>query len=101
MESQNSPAVEAYLRETDRYKAFLVGYRPDTPSPESQELARKVEDMERKSGNVPRSRGESRGTSFNVCCSHIKLMLQMLTPRQQRPNFERHLLIVERGSYLL
>ena len=94
MESQHSPAVEAYLRETDRYKAFLVGYRPNTSWLENQVLARKVEDMERKSGNVHRTR-ESRGTSFKFCCNHTPLMLRTLTPRQQRPNFERLLVIVE------
>lgn len=67
MESRHPPAIEAYLRETDRYKAFLVGYNPETPPPDKrQRLAGKIEDWERKWGCSTHSRGKSCGTLFDL-----------------------------------
>ena len=78
--SQHPPAIEAYLRETDRYKAFLVGHRPDAPSPhKNQGLARKVDSWESKWASAAPAGRESRGTLLNRLLSYTSLRPCKLT----------------------
>ena len=66
MKSKHPPAVEMYLRETDRYKAFLVGHRPGQLSADkSQGLAWKIEDWERRWSNSTHTGGENHRMLFN------------------------------------
>lgn len=83
MEPKHPPTVEAYLRETDRYKAFLVGYRPETLRPDkTQKLAGKIEDWERKWASSTHSTGETCGTLFDLLNKDILLSLRTLTTSQ-------------------
>jgi len=81
MEPKHPPTVEAYLRETDRYKAFLVGYRPETPRPDkTRRLAGRIEGWERKWASSTHSTGKTCGTLFDLLSKDILLSLPTLTP---------------------
>ncbi len=81
MGSRHPPAVEAYLREIDRYKAFLVGYCPETPPPDkTRGLAGKVQAWERQLASSTNTGGECRGMLLGLRNSHILPRPPMLTP---------------------
>ena len=98
---QHPPAIEAYLRETDRYRAFLVGYRPEAPSAEKgQGLARKNDKWESKWTSVTHTGGDGRGKHLGLLHSHMSLRSFRLTLRQQRRSFKRYILLRALGFYL-
>lgn len=102
MEPKHPPTVEAYLRETDRYKAFLVGYRPETPRPDkTRRLAGRIEGWERKWASSTHSTGKTCGTLFDLLNKDILLSLPTLTPWQQRQNFERCVSTTASRSFLV